>query len=113
MIERLITIGRLGDLIERANEFVEPSHAMYCLYVPESQQSSLHENMECGLMLFMTEDDDDFVPDEAKERNWVNVSDIRMMQDVLDVAHMVHEHPTQDYLVKALAYYMHNDTFMQ
>lgn len=113
MIERLIALGRLGDLIERVNEFVEPADGMYCLYVPEDQQSSLDENTECGLMLFLTEDDDDFVPDEAKERNWVNVSDIRMMQDVLDVAHRVHPHPTQHYLVKALEYYMDNDAFMQ
>jgi hypothetical protein len=113
MPERLITVGRLGDLIERANEFVEPADAIYSLYVPENRVSSLDENVECGYTLFLDDDPDDFVPDEAKERDWVLYSDLRLIQNVLDVAHMVHTHPTQRYLVKALEYFMHNDAFIE
>jgi hypothetical protein len=113
MLNRLITTGRLGDLIERANEFTEPPHGIYSLYVPKDRKWSLDENVECGLMLILKEDPDDFFPDEAKERHWVLASDLQIIQTIVDVAHRVQPNPTQNYLVKALEYFMENNAFLQ
>ncbi len=113
MLERLITVGRLGDLIERANEFTEPHQGIYSLYVPKDRKWSLDENVECGLILILKDDPEDFVPDEAKERGWVLASDLQIIQTVVDVAHKVHPNPTQAYLVKALEYFIENDAFLQ
>ena len=113
MLDRLITTGRLGDLLERANEFTEPPQEIYSLYVPKDRKWSLDENVECGLILILKDDPEDFVPDEAKERVWVLVSDLGIMQTVVDVANKVHPNPTQAYLVKALEYFMENNAFLQ
>ena len=113
MLERLITTGRLGDLIQRANEFTEPTNGIYSLYVPKDRKWSLDENVECGLMLILKDDPEDFVPDEAKERGWVLASDLQIIQTVIDVAHRFHPNPAPNYLVKALEYFMENDTFLQ
>ncbi len=113
MLERLITVGRLGDLIERANEFTEPLDGIYSLYVPKDRKWSLDENVECGLILILKDDPEDFVPDEAKERSWVLASDLQIIQTVVDVAYKIHPNPTQAYLVKALEYFMENDAFLQ
>ena len=113
MLERLITTGRLGDLLERANEFIEPTNEIYSLYVPKDRKWSLDENVECGFILILKDDPEDFVPDEAKERGWVLASDLEIIQTVVDVAHKVHPHPTPDYLVKALEYFMENNAFIE
>jgi len=113
MLDRLITTGRLGDLLERANEFTEPPDGIYSLYMPKDRKWSLDENVECGLILILKEDLDDFFPDEAKERKWVLVSDLQIMQIVVDVANKVHANPIQSYLVKALEYFIENGAFLQ
>ncbi|MBI1277730.1 MAG: hypothetical protein GC179_06345 [Anaerolineaceae bacterium] len=113
MPDRLITTGRLGDLLERANAFTEPPQATYSLYVPKDRKWSLDENVECGLLLILNDDPDDFIPDEAKERPWVLVSYLQIIQTVVDVANKVHPNPTQSDLVKALEYFVDNGTFLQ
>ena len=113
MSDRLITVGRLGDLIERANEFTEPPQGIYSLYVPKDRKWSLDENVECGLILILKDDPEDFLPDEAKERGWVLASDLQIIQTVVDVAHRIQPNPTPSYLVKALEYFMQNNAFLQ
>ena len=113
MPDRLITTGRLGDLIERANAFTEPSDGIYSLYVPKDRKWDLDENVECGFILILKEDPEEFIPEEAKERGWVLVSDLQIIQTVVDVANKVHPNPTQSYLVKALAYFIENGAFLQ
>lgn len=111
MAERLLMEGELGDLLTRLEGISDPPEGIYMIYVAHVG-AELTEDRWSAIMLFLHDDDDDFVPDEARERNMLYIAHVSLAQRVVREARRDKPDASKADLVAALAYYLDHDAFI-
>jgi hypothetical protein len=109
--ERLLMEGALGELLTRVAEISDLPEGYYAIYMAHFD-AALTEDLWSAIILFLDEDDDDFVPDEARERNMLSIVDVRTAQSVVRVALVDKPDASKADLVAALDYYTDHDAFI-
>jgi hypothetical protein len=109
--EILLMEGELGELLTRVAEITDPPEGLYLIYVV-NDDLPLTEDCWSAIILFLDEDDDAFVPDEARERNMLSIVSVSIAQRVVRVALEDKPDASKADLVAALDYYTDNDAFI-
>jgi hypothetical protein len=110
MTERLLIEGKLGELLKKIADVRDPSEVgCYMLY---ARDDLLDENSWCAIILSFHEEDEDFVPQVAEEKNLYPLAILTQVQSVIRVAYRDKPQANSAELVKALNYYLDNDAFL-
>ena len=109
LTKRLLMEGELGDLLFKIDAIEDPSDGCYMLY---AQDDHLVEGTWSAVILSRHEEDEDFVPSVATEKNLYPIAILTDVQSVVRVAYR--DNPTigSADLVRALNYYLDNDAFI-
>lgn len=106
--------GPLGDLLSRIEGIIEPqtSEGYYEAFVPAGTVS-LNENTFIAVTFTLDFEDDDWLPDFAREHHLEGYSDILLMQDVIGNVRAQKQDPAIAEFVAALNYFYKHDAFLE
>jgi hypothetical protein len=109
--ERLLMEGELGDLLTRVEKIRDLPEGFYVLYVAHLG-SVWTEDRWSAILFSFDEEDETFMPDEARERNMLAMAHVSLVQRIVRVA--LHDKPdaSKADLITALEYYLDNDAFI-
>lgn len=111
MAERVFMEGKLGELLIRVEEIIEPPEEMYVLYVM-NEDLALTEDRWSAIILESVYEEDGFVPDEARERNMLAILDVSIVQRVVREALRDKPDASKADLAAAVDYYTDHDAFI-
>src|SRR5689334_4408373 len=109
--DRILRYGLLGELLHNIEDVKNPKDGGYDLYAPQGVMS-LDENMEAAVILMLTDDSDDYMPDFAVEHKLVAVAIYQDVISVVRVARRDKPAATPSDLVAALNYYLDHDAYL-
>jgi hypothetical protein len=110
MFNRLLLEGKFAELVGRIADIHDPKEGVYLLYAT-CELESLNEDTHCAVILSLYDDEDDFVPEIARDKKLQDICDIGLIERVIKMAYRAKPTATVADIIYALSYYIDYDTF--
>lgn len=111
MAERLLMEGKLGELLTRLEGISDLDEGFYVLYVAHVG-AELTEDRWSAIMFSLSEEDEEFVPDEARKRNMLAIANVSLVRRIVREALRDKPDASKADFVAALDYYTDHDAFI-
>jgi hypothetical protein len=90
----------------------DPKEGVFLLYAA-CELESLNEDTSCAVILSLYDDEDDFVPEIARDNNLQDICDTDLIKRVMRITYKDKPNATVTDVINALSYYIEKDTFMR
>lgn len=111
MLNRLLLEGQFTDLIDQLGTVLDPNDGVYILYT-EGEPATLNKNTFCAVILSLHDDEDDFVPKIALDKNLQEICDVSLIKRIIRRMRKDKPDAKIDDVITAIRYYLMHDTFI-